>query len=283
MTSQILVTGATGKTGRRLVARLRQRQEPCRAASRASTGPGTIVFDWTERDTWKQALEQTTGIYLVAPTGAVDPASTMIDFIKTAMVAGASRFVLLSAALLPAGGPAMGTVHRWLHDNADDWTVLRPSWFMQNFSEGNHCISIRDEDTIYSAAGDGRVPFIDTDDVADVACAALTATEPFNTDIILTGPEALSYDDVARKIGRYISRPIAHTRLTFDQLTSRHEQQGLAQLHAQTLALMDLAIADGAENRITDGAERLTGHRPRTFDEFARANLHLWSRQAEAP
>lgn len=99
----------------------------------------------------------------------------MKPILEQAMAIGTRRFVLLSSSQLLPGDPIMGEVHAWLADNALEWAVLRPSWFMQNFSEGPHGQTIRDESTIYSATANGRVGFISADNIAEVAVALLTS------------------------------------------------------------------------------------------------------------
>lgn len=278
MTRQwVLVTGGTGKTGRRLVAQLRERNIPCRVASRkAAAVDGARQFDWSQRDSWDSALENVSAAYLVAPM-APDPAPIMIDFIKYARTRGVSRFVLLSASLLPAGGPLMGQVHLWLKENTDDWTVLRPSWFMDNFSEGQHLPTIRDEDSIYSAAQDGRVPFISAEDIAASALAALTHDKPLNADFILTSSRPISYDEVAASVSSAVHRTISHHRLSVEALGARHQSRGMPAAAAMGLAGMDAAIAKGVENRVTGCVEELIGRPPVTFEAFVQANAAQWS------
>ena len=144
MSGLVLVTGGTGKTGGSLAAQLQRAGAPCRAASRRSAVP----FDWERRTTWDPALDGVASVYLVAPGTVTDPYALMLDFIASAMRKGVRRFVFLSMAGLPAGGPAHGQVHQWLKDNSDDWAVLRPSAFMQNFSAGPSLATIREEDRI---------------------------------------------------------------------------------------------------------------------------------------
>jgi uncharacterized protein YbjT (DUF2867 family) len=132
----ILVTGGTGKTGRRVVADLRGRHIPCVAASRSASGVGEVTFDWSDPVTWEYAIRDVDAAYLIAPMGMSDPASLMIQFIEVARLEGVRRFVLLSASILPAGGPAMGQVHQFLQSSGAEWAVLRPSWFMENDSGG---------------------------------------------------------------------------------------------------------------------------------------------------
>ena len=170
MRGLVLVTGASGKTGGSLIAQLEQRGLPYRAASRRAA----IPFDWEQSDTWDAALEDVASIYLVAPGTVKDAYGLMQDFIALAMRKGVRSFVFLSMAGLPAGGPAHGQVHQWLKDNSDDWAVLCPSAFMQNFSGSYNLATIREEDRIYSNTGAGRVAFIDVNDIAAAALALLT-------------------------------------------------------------------------------------------------------------
>jgi ergot alkaloid biosynthesis protein len=272
----ILVTGGSGKTGRRLSNHLTERNVAHRVASRQATGDGGVPFDWTDVANWPNALADVTSVYMIAPAIEGDPAPLMIDFAAQAMEQGVRRFVLLSASLLPRGGPGPGTVHDWIAANAPEWAVLRPSWFMQNFTEGPHGQTINGQNHIYSATSDGRVPFIDADDIARCAAAILMAQTAPNADFILTGRDLLNYDEVAARIGGAVGRDIAHVRLSVDQLTAAHEAAGLNPLTAQMLAMMDEAIGAGAENRTTDCVEELSGQAPTAFVEFVEQNLAHW-------
>ena len=274
MSGLVLVTGGTGKSGRRLIAQLRDEGIACRAASRGGDPP----FDWAQPTTWAAALEGVTSIYLVAPTTLSDPYSAMLAFLRSATHQGGRRFVFLSVSPFPAGGPAHGQVHQWLKDHSEDWTVLRPTWFMQNFSEGQHLPTIRDEAAIYSATGEGRVPLISADDIARAARAALTHASALNDDFILTGDEAISYDRVAQLISHACGRRISHRAMSAEALTQWQLGRGLPERTAKILTSLDLAIAAGAEDRTTDAIEALTGKPPMTFEAFANANAGAWKR-----
>ena len=141
---------------------------------------------------------------------------------------------------------------------------------MQNFSEGPHAPTIRDEGFIYSATGKGRVGFIDAEDIAATAAATLTTTPPLNADVVLTGPEALSYADVAVIISEVAGRPVRHVVLEPATLAARLVAQGLPTDYAHTLAGMDANIAAGAEDCTTSAVEQLTGQRPTSFRDFAK-------------
>jgi uncharacterized protein YbjT (DUF2867 family) len=200
----------------------------------------------------------------------------MTEFVQAALSHGADRFVLLSASLLPMGGPGPGQVHQWLQQSAAQWAVLRPSCFMQNFSEGQHLATIRDEGAIYSATGDGRVPFIDAQDIAAAAFAALTVHQPPNRDFLLTGPRPMGYDEVAALISRATGRTIRHQRIRPEDLASRHEARGLPALAARILAAMDVSISGGAEDHTTDAIQVLTGRGPVTLGAFVEAHASAW-------
>lgn len=172
----------------------------------------------------------------------------------------------------------MGAVHDYLADHAPCWTVLRPSWFMQNFSEQQHRETIRAEGTVYSAAGDGRVGWIDADDIAAVAVAVLVDAHRANTDLILTGPETLNYDELAAKIGASVGRIISHRRLTVDALARRFEAAGMPAAYAETLAGMDGAIEAGVGNFVTTAVTDITGKSATSFAQFASHSKAAWQR-----
>jgi len=269
----VLVTGGTGKTGRRVAEQLSAAGADVRVASRGGPQP----FDWSNPDTWGAALEGVSAVYLVPPPAAGDASATMIALVQAAMARGARCFVLLSGSPIFEGGPGVGQTHLWLRENAADWAVLRPSWFMQNFTEGQHLAAIREEGAIYSATEDGRIPFIDADDIAASAVAALTAPAPLNRDFILTGPEPISYDEVARHMSEAAGGPITHRRVSAEDLAAWYRSIGRPALLAQMMGMMDTMIAGGAEDRVTGAVLELTGRPPKDFSAFAKANGALWA------
>lgn len=276
MTARVLITGGRGKTGRRVAAHLAAQGVEVALGTRLPTGPLDRHFDWADPAS-AAAFDGCAAAYLVAPTDRTDHLAVMEPLLEAAMQRGVRRFVLLSSSLLEAGRPMMGQVHAWLAQNAPEWAVLRPSWFMQNFSEGPHAATIRDEGVIYSATGTGRVGFIDAEDIAAAAAACLTAPAPLNGDVVLTGPEALSYDDVAALIAAARGRPVRHVALEPAALNARFVAQGLPADYARTLTDLDRAIAAGAEDATTDGVERLTGRPPAPFRAFAARAAASWT------
>lgn len=275
----ILLTGGTGKTGSRLAQQLVESGHALRIASRSGAGregAQGVRFDWLDVSEHDAVLRGVQAVYLVAPAGSADPHSVMAPFIERALERGVRRFVLLSASSIEEGGAAMGATHHLLRQIAPEWAVLRPTWFMQNFSEGPHQATIRDESRIYSATGAGRVPFVHADDIAQVAHRALTDRTPHNTDHIITGPQALSYAQAAQIIGDARGKPVQHAELSEAQLAERWAATGMPGEYAAMLARMDTDIAAGSEDRVSDTVRRITGRAPQVLEDFARASVAAW-------
>ncbi|MCC3777685.1 NAD(P)H-binding protein [Streptomyces sp. UNOB3_S3] len=268
VTGTTLVIGATGTTGSRTVARLTAAGHAVRAASRKGTpvaGAEPVRFDWYDPGTHAAALDGADRVHVIPPVGDPDPAAVVLPFLRRARAAGVRRAVLLSASSIPEGGPAVGQVHRALPGIFDEWAVLRPSWFMQNFTGDHlHARSIRADGVILTAAGTGRVGFVDAEDIAAVAVHALTDEHAPDTDLVLTGPEALSHDDVAAVVTEVTGRPVVHRPLSYEELRDRLAAL-MPEEFAAMLAGMDRAIAEGAEDRVTDTVRRLTGRPARGF------------------
>ncbi|MFF4245488.1 NAD(P)H-binding protein [Streptomyces sp. NPDC001822] len=275
---RVLVTGATGTTGSRVARRIAEQGHAVTAATRTpgrKTGARDVRFDWYDADTHGPALHGADRAYLVPPVGDPRPVEVVLPFLERARAAGVRRVVLLSSSAIPAGGPGAGQVHELLAGGMfEEWAVLRPSWFMQNFTGRHpHAAGLRAEGVVASATGDGRVAFVDAEDIAAVAVGSLTAPVAPCTDLLVTGPEALSYDEVAAVLHEVTGRPAAHRRLTYEQMRDRLADGGMPREFADVLARMDLAIAEGAEDRVTQTVQRMTGRPPITFRAHAEAAL----------
>jgi len=258
----ILITGATGKTGSLVAAGTRAAGAPVRTAARHGAD---VPFDWYAPDTWAAALDGVRRAYLVPPPG-FDVAPAMLPFVRLAHDRGVERLVLLSNSVLGRGGPGVGAVHAAL--TGDD-VALRPSWFMQNVT-GAHPLAqmIRDEDQIVNAAGEGRIGFIDAADIAAVAVRALLDDPAPPAELVLTGPQALSFREVAAIVGEARGRAVAYHPVTPDE-QARRLSAHYPPTFARMLADADALLASGAEDRVTTAVPDVTGHPARSFAEFA--------------
>jgi uncharacterized protein YbjT (DUF2867 family) len=267
----VLVTGGTGTTGSRVAAALHERGVPVRVASRRPA-PGQVRFEWADSGTHAGALDGVRAVYLVAPIGVADPAPQVAPFLDLARERGVRRVVLLSSSAVPEGAPVLGELHRMVRAGVAEPTVLRPSWFMQNFlGDHLHARSARADGEIVTATGDGRVAFVDAGDIAAVAAHALADEEPHVGEYVLTGPEALSYADAAAVLAEVTGWPVRHRAVGVDELTERFVAAGYPSDFSAVLAALDAGIVHGAEDRTTSAVQEVTGRPPRSFRDVAAA------------
>ena len=273
MSERVLVTGGTGQTGAALAAHARRRGVDVRIASRHAPAGDLpwVRFDWADPSTYTEALARVSRAYLVSPAGVLDPAPLMNAFIARAVEHGVWRFVLLGSSAVPIDAPGLGAVERCLRDVAPESAVLRPSWFMQNFTGSHpHARTAREEGVLYTATGDGRVAFVDAEDIAAVGAHALLDARVPDGPLVLTGPEALSYDDVARILGEALGTTVRHVRITDADARQRLVANGIPAAYAALLVQLDVAIRGGAEDRVTETVLRITSRPPRCFADFLR-------------
>jgi uncharacterized protein YbjT (DUF2867 family) len=275
--SAVLVIGGTGTTGSRVAAMLRSRDATVRIATRKPSAPDHVLFDWAEPATHGPALADVSGIYLVAPIGVAEPVPIVEPFLQKAVSMGVRRAVLLSSSAV-SDDSGLGALHKTVRTTMPEWTVLRPSWFMQNFlGDHMHAGSIRDHGEIVTATGDGRVPFIDPADIAAVATHALLDPSPHNTEHVLTGPEALTYTEAAAIISEVTGQPVRHRSVTAEELTTRLVTTGIPAPFAAVLADLDESIRHGSENRVTTTVADITGRPANSLKDFIAANRKLAS------
>ncbi len=282
---RVLIIGASGTTGSRLVQQLLARGIAVTAGSRTADGPEgarSVRFEWYDSGTYDDALAGADCVYLIPPSRDAEPQAVMLPFLDRARARGVRRAVLLSSSVVPQGGPGPGLVQQALAETFAERAVLRPSWMMQNVTGDHpHARSIRARRMLTTATDDGRVAFVDAGDIARVARQALIAPAALNTDLILTGPETLSYDDVAHILSAASGQTITHVKVTVAEMRAFYQAGGLPAASAEFLASLDQAIASGIENRTTDAVEQITGAAPRSFRAFTAAEFSL--SPADAP
>jgi uncharacterized protein YbjT (DUF2867 family) len=278
--TRVLITGGTGTTGRRVAALLRDQAVPVRVATRKPVEGNHehVRFDWADPATHGAAVAGVERIYLVPPVGVPDPVPLVKPFLETAREAGARRVVLLSSSAVAEGPSGLGALHRTVGTTMPEWTVLRPSWFMQNFL-GDHPIAagIRTSGEIVTATGEGRVAFVDAADIAAVAARALLDPAPHNTEHVITGPEALSYAEAAAIITRATGLTVRHRAVSTADRTARFVAAGIPAEFAAVLAGLDADIRHGSEDRVTSTVHTVTGRRARSFTEFVTAHREAFA------
>ncbi|MGJ5748854.1 uncharacterized protein YbjT (DUF2867 family) [Streptomyces puniciscabiei] len=262
----ILVLGGTGKTGSRIARRLQAAGLQVRTASR--TG-GDLRIDLDDPASWASALDGVTAAYLVEPSlsASTNHQARLPRLVAEAVTAGVRRLVLLSAPRAGENGHPLHAAEQAVRGCGLDWTILRPQWFAQNFSEGpwRHGILAG---TLALPTGDGRTPFVDADDIAAVAVAALTEDRHSGQVYDLTGPRPISFGEAAGLIARATGRTIRHLDVDPEAFVERQVAAGVSPDVARLLAELLVAIREGSGATLSDGVERALGRPPRNFEEF---------------
>ncbi|MFJ4962867.1 NAD(P)H-binding protein [Streptomyces sp. NPDC088729] len=264
--SDILVLGATGKTGRRLVARLRDKGGVhVRAASRS----GEVTFDWTVPDTWEPALAGAGAVYLVAPE---DPAPVG-EFVRQATVSGTHRFVVLSGhGMEKADGGAFGlgmaAAEEAVRASGAEWTFLRANNFFQNFDEDLWLAPLR-AGRLGLPIGDVPEPFIDADDVAAVAAAVLTEPGHAGRAYVLSGPRGLTFAEATRTIAEAAGRPIRYEELTPAAYRAELLAEGWPEAAADEIGSLFDMIRAGHLAEVTEDVRRVLGREPAELEPWA--------------
>lgn len=270
-----LVTGVTGKTGSRVAALLAAAGHPVRPGSR--TAP--IPFDWADRATWAPALAGVDSVYLafqpdLAVPGAPD---TIRAFTAAAVAAGVRSVVLLSGR----GEPEALECEEIVRDSGLTWTVVRCSFFAQNFSEGAFV-----DDVLAGAValpnGDVPEPFVHADDIAEVAAAALTDARHAGQVYELTGPRALTFAEAVGEIAEATGREIAFIPVTRPEFVAALSEY---QVPGEVISLLDYlfgTVLDGRNSAPADGVRRALGRAPRDFTDYAKevAATGAWAPRA---
>ena len=257
-TAPTVVLPATGKTGSRVADRLEALGLPVRRAARSTAPP----FDWGDRSTWAAVLEGAQAAYIAyVPDISVPSAREDVAALtELATDLGVRRFVLLSGrnqanalAVERAFGQAAET-------GGATWSVVRASWFAQNFTEGAFADGVRSGE-LALPVGDVPEPFVDVDDVADVVVVALTSPGQHRVVHEVTGPRALTFDEATARAGARL------VRVPLGGFSGALRDAGVPDLEVDLYAYLFSEILDGRNTQTTDAIERALGRPPRTFDQ----------------
>src|ERR687895_783713 len=268
----ILVISSTGKTGSRVAERLEARGLPVRPGSRSANPP----FDWEDPDTWAAALDGAGAAYVsyypdIAIPGAVEAVTA---FAETALENDVRRLVLLSGR----GEEEAQRAERAVRESGADWTIVRCSWFNQNFSEGFFADAVAAGEVVLPRAAVPE-PFVDVDDVADVAATALSEDGHVGKVYELTGPRLLTFEDAVGAIGAALGREIRYVPVSIEEYAAAAREQGLPDEVIEFLEYLFGEVLDGRNASLTDGVQRAVGLEPRDFSRYTRdvAAAGVWN------
>jgi len=262
VTAPTLVVGGTGKTGSRVAERLTSRGRPVRIGSRSGEPP----FDWEDQATWAPALDGVGSIYLtyypdIAIPGAV---AVVRSFVDLALDRDVHRIVLLSGR----GEEEAQNAEEVLRESGTDWTIVRASWFMQNFSENFFRDGILDGELILPAS-DIPEPFVDADDIADVAAKALTEDGHFGQLYEVTGPRMLTFAEAVAEIGEATGRSLRFVQVSPEEYEAVLAEAGVPADFIWLVNYLFTTVLDGRNAHLTDGVQRALGREPKDFSVYA--------------
>ncbi|MGW0765588.1 NAD(P)H-binding protein [Streptomyces sp. NPDC002676] len=267
-----LVLGGTGKTGRRVVRQLTGRDLPVRIGSRF----GGVPFDWEDPKTWAPALEGVRAVYVAYyPDLAAPGAPEAIgSFAELAVASGARRLVLLSGR----GEPEAEACEKALADSGADRTVLRASWFNQNFSE-SHLLEPVLGGEVVLPAGEVGEPFVDADDIAEVAAAVLTEDGHVGRTYELTGPQLLTFADAVGVIAEAAGRVVSYVSVPAADYAAALAAEGVPDEVTGLLTYLFTTVLDGRNAHLGDGVQQVLGRPARAFTAYARdtAATGIWT------
>jgi uncharacterized protein YbjT (DUF2867 family) len=269
-TKPILVTGGTGKTGRRVAERLEARGVPVRIGSRYGEPP----FDWDDRSTWETGLEGVRSVYVSHYLDALPGAAETIGaFAELAVRSGVPRLVLLSGR----GENEAKRAEQAVRDSGAELTTLRSTWIAQNFEDGWREQVLSGEFAL--PAGDTPEPFVDADDIADVAVAALTADGHAGQAYELTGPRLLTFAEAVDEISAAVGREIRYVPVPIEEFPAAAAEQGVPGELIELLTYLFGEVLDGRNAHLADGVQRALGRQAKDFADYARdaAAMGVWN------
>lgn len=266
-----LILASNGKTGRRVAEQFRARGLNFKEGSRSSETP----FDWYNAATWELALKNVSAVYVVFyPDLAVPGAASIIkEFTQVAKAQGVEHLVLLSGR----GEEEAQNCEQLVMESGIDWTVVRASWFSQNFSESFFLEGIL-RGQVVIPFGDVKEPFVDADDIADIVFAALTNRLPKGQLYEVTGSKMLSFREAIAEIAKAANRKIEFIQVPMDEYVQILQNAQVPQDYIELLSYLFSEVLDGRNAYLTDGVDRALARSPRSFSDYVAktASTGIW-------
>ena len=276
----ICVTGAGGTVGREVVAQLESAKAPFRAAyfsnekadAARARGGDAVIIDYNRPESVRAAFQGCGRLFLLGPN-ALNQLELERNAVDAAKAAGVRHIVKQSVLGAVEESFSLAKVHRPVEKAIESsgltWTFLRPNSFMQNVATfmGE---TIRTEGAFYSASGDAKISHVDVRDIAAVAVRALTEPNHEGKAYTLSGPEALTYDELATELSNVLGRSISHINLSPSDLKNGMLVEGMPEELADRMLDLERYFREDQASRITDDIKQVTGRDPRRFAQYAR-------------
>ena len=273
MSDKVLVTGATGTLGKAVVESVRNAGysvlQGVRDVAKVNPQAEAVHLDYAEQSTIGPSLDGVSALVLMAPPLDGRAPELLKPVLAVAKSANVQQIVFISAFGVNHNEQApLRAVEHMVMESGLAYTILRPNFFMENFSEGPQASGIKHGNAIYLAAGDGKTSFISVKDIAAVVALALKDSLT-GTEIDLTGPEALDHMQVAEFISKASGRTIEYHSLTEEQMLDGARSHGMPEPVAAYLGVLYSVVRAGHAAGVAPVPASLSGYQPRTFQTFA--------------
>ena len=281
MSNTILVIGATGNVGRPLVELLAGQGIAVKAATRhpetytAAPGVEAVAFDYARPGTWAAALDGVGRLFLLAQGAGNEPDHAMIPFLEQAQAAGVGYVVLMTAMGVDQTERGLRKVELHLMASGLGYTILRPNWFMQNFT-GYMGDMIRRQGGLYLPTGNGKNSLIDTRDIAAVAAAAFTEDGHAGKAYTLTGSESLNYAEAVAVLADVAGRAIPFVAITEDDARKALVGAGWPPEDIDLMLYLYNGIRQGWYAAVAPDVSAVLGRPPITLRQFAEKHADAW-------
>ncbi|MBS1886167.1 MAG: NAD(P)H-binding protein [Actinobacteria bacterium] len=278
----VLVTGVRGKTGREVARQLAAR--PGIEIRGGSSAPGSVDlegaigtrFDWDSPDTWAEAVAGVDAVYLARPE--IEAAPLRVAELL-ARLPGDAKVVLLSEMGAEAAAPSswVGGVERAVRDGGRPWTILRPCWFIQILADERFNLDeIRDHGLLTLPSAGATVSFVDTRDIAAVAVEALLSDRHDGRTYTLSGPRAVTLDEIAALLSAARDRPVRYVDVTVAEAREQLARYGVSPWLVAEVNDVYERVCDGGFAAVTDDVRAVTGRPPREPAAFIKENARIW-------
>ena len=267
--TQYLVIGATGKTGKRVTARLVAANKPVKAASRT----GDVRFDWQDKSNWPEVFGNVKAVYVtyfpdLAMPGAQEDISTLCTLARQQQV---EHITLLSGR----GEEEAQACEQIVVSCGLSWTIVRASWFMQNFSEGLFAQFLLSGD-VSLPVGDVKEPFVDVDDIADIVFDSMISEKHQNRLYEVTGATLYSFAELVALFNRVLGRDVKFTTISANAFSNNLTRLGVDQGTISMLDYLFTEVLDGRNEKRAKGVQQALGREPTSFEAFLRKNQHVF-------